>query len=330
MPSSLGSTVAKVVLPRPGGPSKRMCASGSLSFWQALRTMPSRCTTAFWPMTSRSQRGRRAASRSPVFLGLVAAGRRLHGPWMTSASWTDEGACPTDASLMLLARLVDLPAASPRRVLNVLPPASTLSSRLRASDRTVADAHQRLVRIFQHVAVDDHGRGRRLAGLAVLARAARPSGRTCVTLRRSVAMICSAVAAPTPGRVVSHLASCRWMASAISLIGRTSALSALRMPTLSTVQNSSKNSSSASVRKPIKPRHDPALHRVAVEVMAGVQRHFLARRASALAADELRHQHLVLERPDLQPHLLVQDAVEHAGDPGDHARFSSCRRARWA
>ena len=30
-----------------------------------------------------------------------------------------------------------------------------------------------------------------------------------VTLRRSVATICSAVAAPTPGKVVSHLASCR-------------------------------------------------------------------------------------------------------------------------
>ena len=64
-------------------------------------------------------------------------------------------------------------------------------------------------------------------------------------------MICSAVAAPTPGSVVSHFASCRWMASAISLTGRTSALSALRVPTLSTVQNSSKNSSSASLVKPI-------------------------------------------------------------------------------
>ena len=35
VPSSLGSTVANVVLPRPGGPSKRMCASGSLSFFDA-------------------------------------------------------------------------------------------------------------------------------------------------------------------------------------------------------------------------------------------------------------------------------------------------------
>ena len=36
VPSSLGSTVANVVLPRPGGPSKRMCDSGSLSFLQAF------------------------------------------------------------------------------------------------------------------------------------------------------------------------------------------------------------------------------------------------------------------------------------------------------
>ena len=89
------------------------------------------------------------------------------------------------------------------------------------------------------------------------------------------------MAAPTPGSVVSHLASCRWMASAISLIGRTSALIALRMPTLSTVQNSSKNSSSASAEEADQPRHHPALHRVAVEVMARVQRDLLADAASA-------------------------------------------------
>src|SRR5207302_654238 len=42
------------------------------------------------------------------------------------------------------------------------------------------------------------------------------------------------------------------MASAISRIGRTSAFIALRTPTLSTVQNSSKNSCSASVTNPIR------------------------------------------------------------------------------
>src|SRR5262245_2611579 len=61
--SSLGRTVAKVVLPSPGGPSKRMCDNGSFSFLHAFRTMPRRCTTPFWPMISRSKRGRRAASR---------------------------------------------------------------------------------------------------------------------------------------------------------------------------------------------------------------------------------------------------------------------------
>src|SRR6266550_4311896 len=52
VPSSLGSTVANVVLPRPGGPSNRMCDSGSFSFLQALRTMPSRCTTSRWRSSS--------------------------------------------------------------------------------------------------------------------------------------------------------------------------------------------------------------------------------------------------------------------------------------
>src|SRR5438445_13680696 len=63
VPSSLGSTVANVVLPRPGGPSKRMCASGSFSFLLPLIKMRNRSTTAFWPITSRSQRGRKASSR---------------------------------------------------------------------------------------------------------------------------------------------------------------------------------------------------------------------------------------------------------------------------
>src|SRR5436305_4606237 len=63
VPSSLGRTVAKVVLPRPGGPSKRVWPSGSLSFLQALMWMASFLTMACWPMTSLSHFGRRAASR---------------------------------------------------------------------------------------------------------------------------------------------------------------------------------------------------------------------------------------------------------------------------
>src|SRR6266404_3683119 len=63
VPSSCGRTVAKVVLPSPGGPSKRICERGSLSFLQALRAMVNRWTTAFWPTTSRRRRGRRAVSR---------------------------------------------------------------------------------------------------------------------------------------------------------------------------------------------------------------------------------------------------------------------------
>ena len=155
-----------------------------------------------------------------------------------------------------------------------------------------------------------------------------PSGRTCVTLRRSVATICSAVAAPTPGSVVSHLASWRWMASAISLIGRTSALIALRVPTLSTVQNSSKNSSSASLSEADQPRHDPALHRVAVEVLAGVQRDLLAdARPAGCRRTNSGTSTWYSSGPDLQADLLVEDAVEHAGDLGNHGLLSSAAAA---
>src|SRR5262249_16711175 len=63
VPNSFGSTVANVVLPSPGGPSNRICGNGSLSFLHALRSMPSLSTMAFCPTTSRSQRGRSAASR---------------------------------------------------------------------------------------------------------------------------------------------------------------------------------------------------------------------------------------------------------------------------
>src|SRR2546421_9826381 len=63
VPISCGRTVAKVVLPRPGGPSKRMWPSGSLSFLAALTAIFSFLTMACWPMTSRSHLGRKAASR---------------------------------------------------------------------------------------------------------------------------------------------------------------------------------------------------------------------------------------------------------------------------
>jgi allophycocyanin-B len=55
---------------------------------------------------------------------------------------------------------------------------------------------------------------------------------------------------PMPGRVESRVASCSSMAVAISPTGRTMARSALRTPTPSTSQISSKNSRSTSLRKP--------------------------------------------------------------------------------
>ena len=76
--------------------------------------------------------------------------------------------------------------------------------------------------------------------------------RNGVTFRFSEMTICSAVVAPMPGSVDSHRASCRLIASAISLTGRAIALSAFFTPIFSTVQNRSKKSSSASVLKPMR------------------------------------------------------------------------------
>ena len=66
------------------------------------------------------------------------------------------------------------------------------------------------------------------------------------------------------------------------------------------------------------PRHHPALHRVAVVIFTCVESEFLAGEVLHLPADELRHEHLVFERPNLQPHFLVQHAVEPACDAGNH------------
>ncbi len=64
-------------------------------------------------------------------------------------------------------------------------------------------------------------------------------------------MIRSDIAAPMPGSEESVFASCSSMAVATSRTGRTIALRALRTPTPSTEQKSSKNSRSTSLMKPI-------------------------------------------------------------------------------
>lgn len=62
VPSSWGRTLAKVVLPSPGGPSSKIWGSGSLSFLQAFTAMLNRFITAFCPITSAKHRGLRAES----------------------------------------------------------------------------------------------------------------------------------------------------------------------------------------------------------------------------------------------------------------------------
>ena len=120
-------------------------------------------------------------------------------------------------------------------------------------ERVVAEAHQRLVHVVDQLAVGRRRAGEssgRFARRLAFASASSALGfrrpfiiANFVTFRFSVVTICSAVVAPMPGSVVSHFASCRLIASAISFTGRAIALSAFFAPIFSTVQNRSKNSS---------------------------------------------------------------------------------------
>src|SRR5262249_35086300 len=96
------------VLPRPGGPSKRMCDIGSRSLRQALITMPRRCTTAFWPITSRSHFGRSAASRSGVSSGScwTMAWRAMTGPQYRLLFRAEREPASGIRSLVILVNLV--------------------------------------------------------------------------------------------------------------------------------------------------------------------------------------------------------------------------------
>ena len=63
--------------------------------------------------------------------------------------------------------------------------------------------------------------------------------------------------------------------------------------------------------------------------MAGVQRHFLADARLQGPANELRHQHLVFQRADLQADPLVQYAIQHAGDLRYHVAASGEAWVLW-
>ncbi len=83
------------------------------------------------------------------------------------------------------------------------------------------------------------------------------------------------------------------------------------------------------MQKADQARHHPALGLVAVEIFAGVQRYLLAVTVLQHAADKLRHEDLVLHRADLQPDLLVKDAVDHSRDPRNHGVFFPINQCCW-
>src|SRR5262249_6382416 len=73
------------------------------------------------------------------------------------------------------------------------------------------------------------------------------------------------------------------------------------------------------------PRHHLAVSRIAVEVVAGVKGDLLSVFVLQRPADELRDENLVLQRPDLQADLLIENAIHVSGDFRDH--FASLARS---
>ena len=121
-----------------------------------------------------------------------------------------------------------------------------------------------------------------------------------------------------PGSDESVLASCSSMAVATSLTGRTIARRALRTPTPSTEQNSSKNSRSTSLMKPIS-------RGVMRPCMGLPSRYWIVCRQIVLAdlllqmpPRELGNEDLVLEGIDPQRKRVVLQGDQLAGDFGDH------------
>ncbi len=107
------------------------------------------------------------------------------------------------------------------------------------------------------------------------------------------------------------------------MIGRPIALSAFFTPILSTVQNNSKKSSSASVMKPIAPGNHPVRVLIPLDVFENVKSDLDSGPRLDLPSDAFGNEHLILERPDLEASLLIENADQGAGDFGDHFRAVS-------
>ena len=140
-----------------------------------------------------------------------------------------------------------------------------------------------------------------------------------VTLLRSVAMTCSAVVLPMPGSVVSHLASCRWMASAISLIGRPRRLDRLADSDLVHRAEQLKEVEFDFVQEADPTRNKPAAVPTGFQIFDNLKGDLLAGTELDQPPDELRDQHLIFERPDLEADLLLENSGNKTCHLGDHA-----------
>src|SRR4051812_14213218 len=168
-PSSLCRTVANVVLPSPGGPSKRMCGSGSPRFFEADRAMARRSATLRWPITSSRRWGRsfsstdsgaRASSLrcgfsvgspadAPLMIGSLIAIHprgiliRPTGPWLVSSPTSDR------VAILLVDRVDHVGDA-----LVLLLAGEDPVDRLSRLALVVADREERLVGVADDVGLD--------------------------------------------------------------------------------------------------------------------------------------------------------------------------------
>ena len=66
-------------------------------------------------------------------------------------------------------------------------------------------------------------------------------------------------------------------------------------------------------------RHEAAAGGVAFKIFTNVEGHFLAAPQLDVPAHRFRHEHLILERTDFEPYLIVEHLREYAGHLGYHA-----------
>ena len=121
-----------------------------------------------------------------------------------------------------------------------------------------------------------------------------------------------------PGEVLSHRESWRLIASAISRAGPGHRLQGFLRADLLDRAEQLEELQVEFGQEADSPGDEPTAGRVAFEVLGEVERNLPAGVQLQLSANGLRDEHLVLERPDLDAGLVIQNAGQGAGHSGEH------------